>query len=225
MTGEFGDRPRAAEALDRAGIRDAAPEAAQRLDAFIDQVAAWGARIHLVGKGNLQSSIDLLLLDSLLLLRQAEGAGLFGQANPGEARERSCRIADIGSGAGFPGMIWKIVRPDMNVVLFERKLKPQLFLERLVRELFLEGIEVVGDDAKVYRDAGSFRVVTSKAAGRLSAMLPLAERLLAPGGAYITIKGKSWKGELEGAPLGALRFRAAEELPEKRGTTLIFNKI
>ena len=133
-------------------------------------------------------------------------------------------MADIGSGAGFPGLVWKIVRPRLDLTLFERRLKPQLFLERIVAQLGLKGITVVGEDAASCREAGAFDLVVSKAAGRLASILPLADRLLAPGGAYITVKGRSWESELPRSAQAPLRLESAVELPEKRGAALVFRK-
>ena len=99
------------------------------------------------------------------------------------------RAADIGSGYGFPGIVWKIIRPDIDITLFERKEKAALLLERIIRNLDLSGIRVEGE-AKIGSEHEPFCLVVSKAAGRLSSMLPLAEELLTPSGSYVTIKEK-----------------------------------
>jgi 16S rRNA (guanine527-N7)-methyltransferase len=169
--------------------------------------------VHLVGKGRLGSSLALLAFDSLALLGAVEARGIA-----------AARAADIGSGAGFPGLVWKIVRPRMEMTLFERRLKPQVFLERTVIKLGLSGIAVVGEDAAYAAEAGAFDLVASKAAGRLDEMLPLAERLLAPGGAYATLKGCAWEGEMPELIQSAMKLEAAVELPEGRGAALIFRK-
>lgn len=213
MSGEKGERL-AASALRRAGIGGTAPETVEMLVRYLGEVAYWSGKMHLVGKGRLGSSIELLVLDSLALLGAVESSGIAAG-----------RAADIGSGAGFPGLVWKIVRPKMEMTLFERRLKPQLFLERTVAKLGLAGISVIGDDAANSADAGSFDLVASKAAGRLAEMLPLAERLLVPGGAYATLKGRTWKSEVPERLKSSMSLAAAVDLPEKRGTAVIFRKI
>jgi len=212
MTGE-GTEERVGSALRKAGYGALAPGAREKLESYIGEVGAWSERIHLVGRSRLGGNLGLLVLDSLLLLRTAEESALPLH-----------RVADIGSGAGFPGVVWKILRPDLEMTLFERRLKPALFLERIVTLVGLEGARVVGGDASNCREAGSFDLVVSKAAGRLAAILPLAELLLRTDGAYITIKGRSWESEIPEPPQGAMRFEAAANLPEKRGTAILFRK-
>ena len=200
-------------ALGRAGFGGTAPEVARQLTLYLQEVDFWSGKMHLVGKGRLGSGLDLLVFDSLALLNAADESGLA-----------ATRVADIGSGAGFPGLVWKIVRPRLNLTLFERRLKPQLFLDRVVARLGLKGIAVIGEDAANCKEAGTFDLVLSKAAGRLASILPLADRLLAPGGAYVTIKGRSWESELPQGLQSSMHLESVIELPEKRGTALIFRK-
>jgi 16S rRNA (guanine527-N7)-methyltransferase len=215
MGKEMGDKMGkvAEDALRRAGFDNADPETIRRLSLYLKEVEFWNAKMHLVGRGRFGTSLDLLLFDSLALLTAAGGSGL-----------ETDKVGDIGSGAGFPGLVWKIARPRLNLTLFERRLKPQLFLERVVLQLGLKGIAVFGDDAANFKETGTFDLVISKAAGRLAGILPLAERLLAPGGTYLTVKGKSWKSELPQPRRTRMCLESAVELPEKRGTALIFRK-
>jgi 16S rRNA (guanine527-N7)-methyltransferase len=203
----------AAGALERTGFAGAAPEVAEQLALYLREVDFWSGKIHLVGKGRLGSSMELLVFDSLALLKAADESGIAAR-----------RVADIGSGAGFPGLVWKIVRPELDLTLFERRLKPQLFLDRVVAQLGLKGITVIGEDAANSKSAGTFDLVVSKAAGRLADILPLADRLLGPGGAYLTVKGRAWEGELPQNPRAPLRLESVVDLPEKRGAALVFRK-
>lgn len=201
-------------AVRAAGCADVDSESKQRLETYVREVGSWNAKMHLVGRGRLAGNLEILMLDSLLLLQAAEESGLL--------EER--KAADIGSGAGFPGVVWKIARPALCVTFFERRLKPQLFLERIVALLGLDRVTIVGDDASRSGEPGSFDVAVSKAAGRLALILPIAERLLKPEGAYITIKGCSWKGEIPEGRRTSMQFECAIELARKRGTAVIFRK-
>jgi 16S rRNA (guanine527-N7)-methyltransferase len=203
----------AEDALRRAGFGDETPEAIRQLSLYLQEVDFWNAKMHLVGKGRFGTSLELLVLDSLAMLTAAGESGLAAG-----------RVADIGSGAGFPGLVWKIVRPRLDLTLFERRLKPQLFLERVVLRLGLKGITVFGGDASNSKEAGAFDLVTSKAAGRLADILPLAERLLVPRGAYVTVKSRAWKSELPQRPQSPMHLESVAELPEGRGTALVFRK-
>jgi 16S rRNA (guanine527-N7)-methyltransferase len=212
MTGER-TKEEVGAALRKAGYGALPSGAREKLEGYIGEVSVWSERMHLVGRSRLGGNLALLVLDSLLLLRTAEESALPLH-----------RVADVGSGAGFPGVVWKILRPDLEMTLFERRLKPALFLERIVTLAGLEGAKVVGGDASSWREPGSFDLVVSKAAGRLATILPLAELLLRTDGAYITIKGRGWKSEIPEPPQAAMRFEAAVNLPEKRGTAILFRK-
>jgi len=203
----------AEDALGRTGFGGAPPEAARQLTLYLQEVGFWNGKMHLVGKGRLGSTLELLVFDSLALLNAAEASGIAAG-----------RVADIGSGAGFPGLVWKIVRPRLDLTLFDRRLKPQLFLERVVVQLGLKGITVIAEDAANCKEAGTFELVVSKAAGRLASILPLADRLLAPGGAYLTVKGRSWEGEMPRNVQSSLRLESVVELPEERGSAVLFRK-
>ncbi len=205
-------------ALASSGLEDLPAARLEMLEAFVGEVAIWSEKIHLLGKGRLQENLRLQTLDSLLLLAAAEREAADAFAAP------EARLADIGSGAGFPGLVWKIAKPEIRAVLFERRLKAHIFLERTIAVLGLSGTEAREGDAAACAGVGSFGIVTSKAAGRLDAMLPIAERLLAPRGIYVTIKGASRGKELDFSRSGAMRPFAEIELPEKRGLALLFRK-
>jgi 16S rRNA (guanine527-N7)-methyltransferase len=200
-------------ALGRAGFGSEPPEAIRQLSLYLQEVDFWNARMHLVGRGCFGTSLELLVFDSLAMLAAA-----------GESGHAASRVADIGSGAGFPGLVWKIVRPRLDLTLFERRLKPQLFLERAVMRLGLKGITVFAGDAAKCREPGAFDLVTSKAAGRLADILPLAEGLLVTGGTYITVKGRAWKGELPQRKQSSMHLESVVELAEGRGSALVFRK-
>lgn len=194
------------------------PDGGRPLFRFADEVARWSDRMHLVGKRNIAENVGALVLDSLHLLRFVEDAG--GMRTEGSERPGS--IADIGSGAGFPGMVWKIVRPALDISLFERREKPSAFLERTIAALGLEGVRVIADEAAGFAEVRPFGLVVSKAAGRIEEMGPIAERMLGPGGVYVTIKGPGWREEIAGA--GGFRLESTKKLPKDRGTMIIMRK-
>ncbi len=176
------------------------------LRAYVDELVKWGERIHLTGRERMADAIAAQISDSLVMLElAAEGS----------------EVADIGAGAGFPGVVWKLARPRWNVVLFERKERLASFLSRTTALLGMEGISVRAEDAALFPEAGRFDVVTSKAAGRLGEMLPIAGRMLREGGIYVTAKGEGWEAELEGVHAG---FSPGGRTPlrGKRGEAIAF---
>lgn len=157
------------------------------LRAYVDELVKWGERIHLTGRERMADAIAAQISDSMVMLELA-GEGMV--------------VADIGAGAGFPGIVWKLARPRLEIVLFERKERLASFLERTAAILGLEGVSVRAEDAALYPEVRSFDIVTSKAAGRLGEILPLAGRMLKKDGIYVTAKGEGWETELEGLSAG-----------------------
>ncbi len=193
--------------------------ALDRFERFAADVAQWARRTHLVGKSKIEENVMISLLDSLHLLRFAERSGDLGV--PGDRR---IAAADIGSGAGFPGIVWAIARPELAITLFERREKPRLFLERAIRLLGLGGTADVRGVAAGGNLDGRFDLVVSKAAGRLDEMLPIAGALLRRGGVYLTVKGEGWRDEMAGAATGEMELETSEDMPGDRGTMLRLRK-
>ncbi|UCF04525.1 MAG: class I SAM-dependent methyltransferase [bacterium] len=204
----------------------------EQLLRFIEELLQWSGRIHLIGKRNAHDTIRMQVVDSLLMLRFAATHGViageggwkgYGSQDAATESPEGVRVADIGSGAGFPGIIWKIASPDLDVTLYERRRKPLRFLERTIAVLGMPGIGVRGVDAARSRETGSFDVVVSKAAGRLDQLLPIAAGILRGGGMYITIKGKGWEKEADSVKPALFSLRSSEALPGGRGTALLFD--
>ena len=203
--------------LEEGGVSKLSAEQSANLEAFVGEVVLWSGKIHLLGKRDLRRTLENQVLDSFMLLEHAERSGTL-------PREKRIRVADVGSGAGFPGVIWKIARPAFEITLFERKRKPFLFLERVIALLGMEGLEAIGGDAAKDGRRSYYDIVISKAAGRLGDMLPVARRLLGPGGAYVTVKGAGWEKEALGAGQEAIPLEASIEFPGGRGSMLIFRE-
>jgi len=84
--------------------------------AFVKELSGWGRRMHLTGRGEAERNLARQFADSLEMLVLAESLVQTGDRGAGPP----C-VADIGSGAGFPGLVWAIARPRWKMVLFERK--------------------------------------------------------------------------------------------------------
>lgn len=175
-----------------------------KLKAYVDELVKWGGRIHLTGREKMADAIATQISDSMIML---------DLAGDGPA------VADIGTGAGFPGIVWKLARPQWSIVLFERKERLATFLERTVSLLDLNETSVVAEDATLFPEEGQFDIVASKAAGRLGEILPIARRILRKGGVYVTVKGEGWEGELPEASGFSLRERTP--LKANRGEAIV----
>jgi len=137
------------------------------------------------------------------------------------------RILDIGTGAGFPGLVLKIAKDDLRVTLLEASFKKVAFLKHLKRVLKLEGLEVIHGRAEdpelVEKEKEGFSVVVSRALRALGDFLKLALPYLPKGGRAIAMKGPKGRLELEGLELVSFNFkeRLELELPFRMGKRLI----
>lgn len=148
-----------------------------------------------------------------------------------EAIAPNLRVADIGSGAGLPGIPLAIKRPELQITLIEPLLKRSVFLGEVVDKLALTNVTVIrgrAEEKTVRTEVGLVDVVTSRAVaplGRLAGWsLPLAKK----GGKMIALKGSSVGEELErdakeikraGGGLAEIRMAGQDVLEEP--TTLI----
>lgn len=165
----------------------------EQLDRYVAELKRWNARINLTALKTDRDIIIKLFLDSLALLPFL-----------GEAKS----LADLGSGAGFPGLVLKIARPELAVTLVESRSKKAAFLDYLVSLLKLDEVEM----ANVHLTPGlarewgpRFDAVASRAALSLLHLLELAAPLLVPAGVLLAPKGP----RIDDAELQAARQAAA----------------
>lgn len=109
--------------------------------------------------------------------------------HPGIAEGK--RVADIGAGAGLPGLVLAIARPDLRMTLVEPLLRRTVWLDRMVEELGLDNVEVVRARADELWGERSFDVVTSRAVARIGELARWSLPLLEPGGEMFVLKGSS----------------------------------
>jgi 16S rRNA (guanine527-N7)-methyltransferase len=103
---------------------------------------------------------------------------------------RAREIADLGSGAGFPGAVLSVALPGARVALVESAARKCAFLERLVAEAGVAGARVVHARAEEWRDGlGRCDLVVARALAPLAVLCEYAAPLLAPGGSLVAWKG------------------------------------
>lgn len=128
----------------------------------------------------------------------------------GEAIPSDVSVCDIGSGAGLPGLVLAIARPDLRITLVEPLLRRTTFLEEVVDQLGLSGVTVVRGRAEEVKDRHGFDVVTSRAVAPLERLLRWSMPLVAPHGALVAMKGSSVAEEIEVARPTLRKLRCAE---------------
>lgn len=117
----------------------------------------------------------------------------------GEAIPSGSRVCDIGTGAGLPGLVVAITRPDVVMTLVEPLLRRTTFLDEVVAELGLDRVEVVRGRAEDLHGQRTFDVVTSRAVAPLERLLGWSMPLVAPTGALVAMKGRSVHEEIAAA--------------------------
>ena len=118
-------------------------------------------------------------------------------------------LCDIGSGAGLPGLVVAIRRPDVAVTLVEPLLRRTTFLEEAVASLGLENVRVVRARAEEVHGTMEFDVVTSRAVAALDKLLGWSLPLCRPGGQVLAMKGESAQAEVEEAATVLRRYGAS----------------
>ncbi len=108
-------------------------------------------------------------------------------------------VGDVGSGAGLPGILLAIARPDVELVLIEPMERRVAWLSSQVTELGLQNVTVLRERAEDVRIGEGFDQVTARAVSALKTLIPLTVPLVRSGGEIVVMKGKSAEAEIEAA--------------------------
>lgn len=148
-----------------------------------------------------------------LLVREGELRGLIGprelprlwtrhllnSSAVAEFVPEGVRFADVGSGAGFPGIVVALMRPDLEVRLIEPMERRVTWLEDVVRELDVANVTVERARAEDVHGVAVFDVVSARAVAALKKLVPWVGPLIAPGGSLVALKGERAAVEIEEA--------------------------
>ena len=101
-------------------------------------------------------------------------------------------ICDLGSGAGFPGIVLKIVFPSLKIVLVDALKKRVEFLNIVIKELNLKDIIAIHERAEIYshKEKENFDIVTSRAVAKINTLLELGAQLVKVNGYFTIMKGE-----------------------------------
>lgn len=132
---------------------------------------------------------------------------LLNSAVVGTAVPEESSVCDVGTGAGLPGMVLAIARPDLRVTLVEPLLRRTAFLTEVVELLGLDNVEVSRGRAEELHGARTYDVVTSRAVAPLSRLLEWSMPLVSPTGFLLGMKGRSVQEEITAAAPVLERFR------------------
>jgi 16S rRNA (guanine527-N7)-methyltransferase len=158
-----------------------------QFNSYFEVLIAWNQKINLTAITEPQEVAVKHMIDSLSCYQEA----IFPVG---------CTIVDVGTGAGFPGIPLKIIRPDLKLTLLDSLNKRVLFLQEVVAKLKLENVQVLHSRAE---DGGRNKelrerqhIAVSRAVARLNLLCEFCLPFVAVGGYFIALKGAQYQQEL-----------------------------
>lgn len=162
------------------------PGAEAKLLAYLALLLKWNRTYNLTAVRDEAAMVTHHLLDSLAVLPHLADAAT---------------LADIGSGAGLPGLPLAIARPDLMLTSVEANQKKAAFQQQVKIELGLGNAQILASRVEALPVDATFAAVTSRAFSSLADFVRLAGRLVAPGGRLLAMKGVYPGDELAALPL------------------------
>jgi len=182
----------------------------EKLFIYFQELKRWSQKVNLIAR---ETSEDVIVekhfIDSLALLMMLD--------------ERLDSLLDIGSGAGFPGLVCKIARPRLPVSLVEPRLKRVSFLRQVIRLCGLEDITVQDrrlEEQVALENESHFTCIVSRAVTDIPGFLAMCERFCAAGKRVICMKGPRYREEVQAGHAGS----SCWELSEMREYTLPYSQ-
>ncbi|HVJ63159.1 MAG TPA: 16S rRNA (guanine(527)-N(7))-methyltransferase RsmG [Tahibacter sp.] len=177
------DRLRARLEAGLAGLRLELPDAvAATLLDYVALLSRWNGAYNLTAVRDPGEMVTRHLVDSLAIVPYVTGESL----------------ADLGSGAGLPGIVLAIVAPERRVTVVDSNGKKARFLREAARSLKLANVKVI--EGRVEDVEGRYDCITARAFATLADMLALGGQLLAANGTWLAMKGRVLDEELAGVP-------------------------
>ncbi len=170
---------------------------------YREELSRWSARLNLTALRTAEEVVRVGFLDSLACLPLLPPGAL--------------QVVDVGSGAGFPALPLKLVRPELSVTLIEASRKKATFLQHMARHLGLVGIRVVQARAEVVsrdpRESEAYDLGLARAVAAPATAGGLVRPLLRPGGLFLVQLGADPPPSGEWDRLLAQGFEAVREFP------------
>ena len=158
----------------------------KQLEQYAQLLVEWNEKMNLTAITEHGEILEKHFYDSILPLGKGK---IFG------------KVADVGTGAGFPGLVWKIVKPELDVSLIEPTGKRCTFLQEVINQLHLENIHVYNTRAEeqVKTDREMYDVVTARAVANLRVLSELCIPLVKVNGLFLAMKGVQGNAEAKEA--------------------------
>ncbi|MCZ4068767.1 16S rRNA (guanine(527)-N(7))-methyltransferase RsmG [Microbacterium sp. H37-C3] len=131
------------------------------------------------------------------------------------------RVGDVGSGAGLPGLVLAIARPDVEWVLIETMERRVTWLTEQVADLGLDNVEIIRSRAEEWSAAGTLDGVTARAVSALRTLVPITAPLVRDGGELFLLKGANAEAEIAAADKVIRRFKLRDVRVEMVGESVL----
>jgi 16S rRNA (guanine527-N7)-methyltransferase len=148
-------------------------QAQQQLLQYLALLQKWNKVYNLTAVRDPQEMVTLHLLDSLSVLPYVKGP----------------RLLDVGSGAGLPGIVIAICRPELQVTTVDTVQKKAIFMRQVKGELGLENLSVVHARVEGHHPQQLYDQVISRAFSEIALLMRLTQHLIAKGGEWLAMKG------------------------------------
>ena len=180
----------------------------QDISTYIDILCRWNARINLTA-----------IRDREEIVTRHFGESLFAARHLFPLPAAPLSVADLGSGAGFPGLPIKIWAPQISLTLIESNHKKAAFLNEVTRALKLTGVNIQNARAESLAPA-TFNLVTFRAVERFESILPTAATLVAPAGRLALLIGSAQQSPAHSS-LPNFAWSPAIPVPHSRSRILL----
>jgi 16S rRNA (guanine527-N7)-methyltransferase len=186
-----------------------------RISTYIDLLLRWNSRVNLTAIRNEEEIVTRHFGESLFAARK-----LFPFVD-GKDGAANCSVADLGSGAGFPGIPLKLWAPEIMLTLIESNQKKVAFLREVARALTLTNIDII--NARGETVARTFDAVTVRAVERFSEALSVASRLITSSGRLALLISSAQIEQAYGT-LSHLIWEPAIPIPESTSRVMLVGR-
>lgn len=193
----------------------------QNISTYIDILLRWNARINLTAVRDPEEIVTRHFGESLLAARYLFPASSSVTSVPPVVKSLAVAVADVGSGAGFPGLPIKLWAPQIPLTLIESNQKKATFLREVTRALTLTGVNIQNTRAETITER--FDVVTLRAVERFDEALPTAAALVAPAGRLVLLISISQQATAA-STLPHYEWSAPIPIPHSHSRTLLMGK-
>lgn len=167
---------------------------------YLALLVRWNATYNLTAVRDARGMVTKHLLDSLAM-----------HAHVADIAARGGALADLGTGAGLPGIPLAVAYPALRVTLVESAGKKARFMREAIRTLGLANARVVEGRIEAVDEAGAFDAITARALATLPLLVELGGHLLKPDGVLLAMKGVDPVDEIAALPAG-WRWHATHRL-------------